>query len=475
MSRRGLIIAVFMAALAGGLIAVGSYSLILEDQESEPKYKSIVEHQKVALTNYDAPASPDVVVPDGLNFINAASIATKAVVHIRSKQSGIFSNYGSMPMTSSGSGVIVSDDGFIVTNNHVIDGADELKVTLHNNQKFNAKVIGTDKSTDLALIKIDATGLDFLKYGDSDQIMIGEWVLAVGNPFNLNSTVTAGIVSAKARNIGILADQSRLEIESFIQTDAAVNPGNSGGALVDLNGELVGINTAIATQTGSYAGYSFAVPVTLVRKVMDDLLEFGVVQRGLLGINIVDVALVSKRKNLDVVNGVYVSIVNSNTAAEEAGIESGDIIVGINDHEVLNVSELQELVARNRPGDNVKVTYLRNGKKHDVVATLRNYVGDTEIIVKSKDAVLEGATFENITNRDAYRYGINGGVKITSIESGRWEETGIKEDFIITEIDKIRIGNINDLKRILSNKVGEKIVIRGIETNGDKSFYSMNW
>ncbi len=475
MSRRALVIVVFMAALAGGLIAVGSYSLFLDERESEPTYKSISEHQKMTLTNYDSSPLPDVIVPDGLNFINAADVATKAVVHIQSIQSGILSNYGSMPMTSSGSGVIVSDDGYIVTNNHVIDNADELKVTLHNNQKYTAKLIGTDKNTDLALLKIDASGLDFLKYGDSDDLMIGEWVLAVGNPFNLNSTVTAGIVSAKARNIGILADQSQLQIESFIQTDAAVNPGNSGGALVDLKGELIGINTAIATKTGSYQGYSFAVPVTLVQKVMDDLLEFGVVQRGLLGINIIDVALISERENLDEVNGVFISSVNSNTAAEEAGLKDRDIIIGINDKEVLNVSELQELVARNRPGDKVKVTYLRNGEKQNVVATLRNYVGDTEVVVKSKDAVLEGATFENITNRDAYRYKINGGVKVTEIETGRWKDAGIKEGFLITEIDKIRIGNVSDLKRILSNKVGERIVIKGIEFDGENSYYSMDW
>ena len=474
MSKRGLIIVVFFAALAGGLISVGIYSLLVQPPPPEPLYSSISEHQKVSL-KADTYITPKVTVPDGLNFIKSAAIATKSVVHIESRKTGLLSNYGPMASISSGSGVIISDDGYIVTNNHVIEGAEEIMVTLHNNQRYTGKLIGTDPSTDLALLKIEEMELPFLKYGDSDALLIGEWVLAVGNPFNLNSTVTAGIVSAKTRAIGVLERENSLRIESFIQTDAAVNPGNSGGALVDLKGELVGINTAIATRTGSYSGYSFAVPVTLVKKVMDDLLEFGVVQRGLLGINIMDVSKVSKRENLDVVNGVYVSTVNSNTAAEEAGLEDGDIIVSINDKDVLNVSELQELVARNRPGDDIKVTFLRDGKKHSVVATLRNYVGDTETIVRTEDAVLEGATFENITTRDAYRFDINGGVKVTEIKSGRWKDTGIDEGFIITEIDKIRIGSVGDLKRVLSNKVGDRIVVRGVEPDGERSFFSMDW
>lgn len=474
MSRRSLVFIVFFAAFAGGLIAVGSYSLLVQPELDEPAYTSIVEHQKVALSNNVATPRPNVVVPEGLNFIAAAESTTKAVVHIEARDGGMLSAYGRMG-ASSGSGVIVSDDGYIVTNNHVIEGADELRVTLHDNRRYKAKLLGTDPSTDLALLKIKERDLNFLKYGDSDNLLIGEWVLAVGNPFNLNSTVTAGIVSAKARNIGILAQENRLQIESFIQTDAAVNPGNSGGALVDLRGELVGINTAIASRTGSYSGYSFAIPVTLVQKVIDDLLEFGVVQRGLLGINIVDVALVSEQQNLDVVSGVYVSSVNDNTAAEEAGLEDGDIIVGINDRDVINVSELQELVARNRPGDQVKVTFLRDGDKRSVVATLRNNVGDTDVLVRTDDTILEGATFENIRERDAYRYNLRGGVKLTEINEGTWQDAGIDEGFIITEVDKIDIYTVNDLKRVLSNKVGERIEIRGIEPDGERSYYSIDW
>ena len=465
---------VFFAALAGGLISVGFYTLVVQPEHPEPAYKSIAEHQKVALRTEEYRA-PNVTVPDGLNFIESAAIATKTVVYIESRQTGLLSNYGPMPSIGSGSGVIISDDGYIVTNNHVIEDAEEILVTLHDNRRYTAKLIGTDPSTDLALLSIDEKELPFMKYGDSDGLLIGEWVLAVGNPFNLNSTVTAGIVSAKTRAIGVLENQNSLRIESFIQTDAAVNPGNSGGALVDLTGELIGINTAIATRTGSYSGYSFAIPVTLVKKVMDDLLEFGVVQRGLLGISIRDVSDVSKREDLDVLNGVYVVTVNSNTAAEEAGLEDGDIIVSIDDKDVLNVSELQELVARNRPGDDVKVTFIRDGKEHNVVATLRNYVGDTETIVKTEDAVLEGATFENITNRDANRYDIDWGVKVTEIQSGRWKDTGMDEGFIITEIDKIRIGSVGDLKRVLSNKVGDRIIVKGVESEGERSSFSMDW
>jgi len=478
MSRNGFIIAIFLAALAGGMIALGSYSLLV-DPQNEPAYPSISEHQKVALTNYEIPESTDVVVPDGLNFIKAASIATKAVVHIKSKYEGAtsvngFLRYRTIPSASSGSGVIISDDGYIATNNHVVNEANEIEVTLSDNRRYDAELIGTDPTTDLALIKIKEKGLNFLQYGDSDGLLPGAWVLAVGNPFELNSTVTAGIVSAKARNIGILSTENRLQIESFIQTDAAVNPGNSGGALVDLNGNLVGINTAIATRTGSYAGYSFAVPVTLVKKVMDDLLEFGKVQRGLLGIEIRDVALQSQLEDLDVLSGVYILKVKENSAADEAGLKSGDIITEINDKVVFNTSELQELVARNRPGDDVLVGYFRNGAKKSVVVTLRKFDGNVDANTRM-ETVLDGATFEDISRYEARRLGIYGGVMITNIEDGKWKETGIEEGFVITEIDKSRIDDIEDLRRVLGNKVGERIRILGVNPNGEKSYYSMDW
>ncbi len=294
MKRSILILLVILAACIGGVL--GSLFTLRYLDFQIPSYQSIDARQQSVLTNYVPDTSYQA--PEGLNFLNTAKQVTSGVVHIRTSFGpGDFSVnpldlYFETPTRSSGSGVIISDDGYIVTNNHVIEDASNIEVVMSNNQRFFAKLVGKDPTTDLALLKIRAKSLPFLKYGDSDRITPGEWVLAVGNPFDLNSTVTAGIVSAKARNIGILRERNEvqnLQVEAFIQTDAAVNPGNSGGALVNLNGELIGINTAIATSTGGYQGYSFAIPVSLVKKVMDDLLEFGQVQRGLLGVQIEDV------------------------------------------------------------------------------------------------------------------------------------------------------------------------------------------
>ncbi|CAN0404077.1 unnamed protein product, partial [Phaeothamnion confervicola] len=304
-----------------------------------------------------------------VNFLVASQKVVPSVVHIQASYgSGSFSLnplelYYQPQERSSGSGVIISDDGYIVTNHHVIEEATNVEVIMNNNQRFYAKIIGTDPSTDLALLKIKARNLPFVPYGNSDAVKIGEWVLAVGNPFNLNSTVTAGIVSARARNIRILREKNNLQVESFIQTDAAVNPGNSGGALVNLKGELVGINSAIATATGTYSGYSFAIPVSLVKKVMDDLLEYGQIQRGLLGVQITDVnASIAEQLSLTINDGVLVTRVNLGSAAEEANLQPGDVITAIDNHFVKSVSELQEWVARNRPGKDINVTYLRDNK-----------------------------------------------------------------------------------------------------------------
>ena len=355
MNKRFLIFAMFVSSISGAIIAVFITLNFVQSPDSTPKYPISERQNKVQFTKLID--SSTFTVPEGLNFIHSAQKVIPGVVHIRSAYAsgqsslnpleGFFRN---QPQ-SSGSGVIISDNGYIATNNHVIEDASRIEVVLNDNRSYYAKVVGTDPTTDLALLKVDAEGLDFVRYGNSDKVLPGEWVLAIGNPFDLNSTVTAGIISAKARNIGILRDRNNLQIESFLQTDAAVNPGNSGGALVNLDGDLIGINTAIATPNGSYAGYSFAVPVTLVKKVMDDLLEFGEVQRGLLGIQISDVnARLAELENLDRVNGVYVSNVNRNSAAAEAGIETGDVVIAINQLDINNVSELQEIVARNRPG-----------------------------------------------------------------------------------------------------------------------------
>ncbi len=491
MTGRKFIISIGLTSFLGGAVALGGYQLL---REESPFPNSRPYEQPVRLSNYYSDTS--FTIPEGLNFVHAAERATKAVVHIKSVFGGsegyashgpvdeMFRDffgqdprrYGSRPERSFGSGVIISADGYIATNNHVVEKANEVEVTLHDNRRYKAKIIGVDPTTDLALIKIDQSGLDYLSFGSSDNIRVGEWVLAVGNPFDLYSTVTAGIVSAKARGqLHILKDQNNLQIESFIQTDAAVNPGNSGGALVNLNGDLVGINTAIATPTGSYAGYSFAVPVSLVGKVVEDLKEFGVVQRALLGISILDVnAELSEEYDLGIVNGVYVRSVNSNSAADDAGLEEGDVITAINGVEVTNVAQLQEQVALNRPGDKIEVTYVRNGKRRTSSATLKNVMGDTEIVEKVASFSAQGASFQDIGEEEMQELAIDGGAKIIDLADGKWKEAGIKEGFIVTSVDKKPVNSVEDLRRSLDNKKGG-ILIEGIYRNGTKAFFGIGW
>ena len=481
-SKRQFLLGSVVSAVIGGFIVLAGLQLMWGN--FVPMQTSISEKQNIQLAKFGE--DYEYTVPEGLNFIHAAEKVTPGVVHIRSLySSGTYSNNpldnffrpygGNVPEQSSGSGVIISNDGYIVTNNHVIENASKIEVVLDDNRSFDARVIGADTQTDLALLKVDATDLHFVEYGNSDQVKIGEWVLAVGNPFNLTSTVTAGIVSAKARNIGILRNRSNLHIESFIQTDAAVNPGNSGGALINLDGQLIGINTAIATPTGSYAGYSFAVPVTLVRKVMDDLLEYGKVQRGLLGIRINDVnAQIAQQMDLDVVKGVFVGSVNENSAAEEAGIEAGDVIVGINNNPINNVAELQEIVARNRPGDKVEVSLIRDGKSKTLTATLKNNEGSTELVKRSLAHTIEGATFENLSESQLEKYHIDGGVILTDAGIGKWKEAGIEEGLVITSVDKTKIHNVEELNRVMENKDGG-VLIEGFYKLGEKVYYGLGW
>ncbi len=475
--RRFLIILVVVVASFIG--AVTGAVLTLRYLEGIPNYSSIETRQNLSFAKMTPDSSRMAAILP--NFEYAAKMITPAVVHISTTYGpGDFSlnpldlAYG-REFHSSGSGAIISDDGYIVTNFHVIESATSIEVTLNDNQRFYAKVIGRDPSTDLALLKIKAKNLPFVAYGNSDAVMPGQWVLAIGNPFDLNSTVTAGIVSAKARNIHILQDKSNLQVESFIQTDAAVNPGNSGGALVNLKGELVGINSAIATSTGSYAGYSFAIPVNLVKKVMDDLLEFGAVQRGLLGVNIEDVAVARQRgKNLDVMQGVYVVRVNEGSAAEQVGIEQNDVITAIDGHTVATVSELQELVARHRPGHTVNVTYRRQGKEKSVKTTLKNYEGRESVSKPEVNYLIDGATFEDMTYSELTKRDLDGGAWVRIMETGKWKRSGMKEDFIITHIDKVPVDNVADLNRILSYKTGG-ILIEGVYKSGEKGVYAVEW
>jgi len=346
---------------------------------------------------------------------------------------------------------------------------------MNNNQRYYAKLIGTDLTTDLALLKIKGKNLPFLRYGDSDSIYPGEWVLAVGNPFDLNSTVTAGIVSAKARNIGILRDRSNLQVEAFIQTDAAVNPGNSGGALVNMGGELIGINTAIATSSGSFQGYSFAIPVSLVKKVMDDLLEYGQVQRGLLGIQITDVnASVAEELRLSISQGVLVNGVAGGSAADEAGIRMGDVIVGIEGHIVNSVSELQEWVARNRPGKQIAVDYLRNGKVTQVKARLKNSGGNENIEKREVKYELSGMTVEDVPYKDLVKYQLEGGARVKNVGEGKWKEAGLRDNLVIAYIDKVPVDDVEDLNRILEFKKGG-ILVEGFYPDGEKGTYGVEW
>jgi serine protease Do len=498
MKTRQFMFGLVLSAAMGGGMAIGGYKL-LEDDRQAPAVQA--ENPNVRYSSFLRDS--DVVVPEGLNFVTAAQIVTPAVVHITSefgaKPTEEVTSRGGSPMdqflreffgegytdprrsrprggSGTGSGVIIASNGYIVTNNHVIDNASTIKVVLNDKRSYTAKVIGTDPNTDLALLKIEEDNLPFIRYGNSDQVNIGEWVLAVGNPFNLTSTVTAGIVSAKSRAINILQTPDRMGIESFIQTDAVVNPGNSGGALVNLNGDLIGINTAIASQTGTFTGYSFAVPSSIVSKVVDDLLKYGEVQRALLGVNIKNVnAEVAKEEKLKTIKGVFIEGVGDNSAAREAGLERGDVITKINDVDVNSVAQLQEQVARYRPGDKVKVGFERSGKFRTATAVLKNTSGNTDIVVRSEKSVtVAGATFEAPSKQEISRLQIEGGAKISNVENSVFKDTGMRDGFIITRIDKQAVTSPEQVEKLLKNH-REGLLIEGMYPDGRKSFYALGW
>ena len=370
-----------------------------------------------------------------------------------------------------GSGVILSSDGYIVTNNHVVRDAEELTVTLNDRRSFKAKVIGTDPSTDLALVKIDASELPYMPLGNSDNAKVGEWVVAIGNPFNLTSTVTAGIVSAKGRDIHIVKDKA--PIESFIQTDAVVNPGNSGGALVNLNGELIGINTAISSPTGVYAGYAFAIPSNLVAKVVEDLREYGVVQRGYLGIIIRDQLPGGKGEKLT--TGLLVDSLVENSSAAAAGVKSGDVITKIDGQAVNTPPELLEIVGKHRPGDQLALTILRNGSTREFNVTLKNRTGNTDAVKKPDASTILntlGAEFETLSKSEARKLGLEGGVQVKSLSMGKLSnQTDIREGFIITKMSNQAVTNIDELSNLLQNAKGG-VMVEGIYPNNpDRIFY----
>lgn len=477
MKRTIFILVVILAACIGGIF--GAFFTIRFFNVSDTAYTSIERRQKSLLTSY----TPDSIyrIPKELNFLGTSKGVIPGVVHIRTSYGpGDFSlnpleSFFEMPSRSSGSGVIISDDGFIVTNNHVIEDASNIEVVMNNNMRYYARLVGTDPTTDLALLKVRAQDLPFVRYGDSDRITTGEWVLAVGNPFDLNSTVTAGIVSAKARNIGILRDRNSLQVESFIQTDAAVNPGNSGGALVNLRGELIGINTAIATSSGSYQGYSFAIPVNLVKKVMDDLLEFGKVQRGLLGISITDLnAGLSEELKISITQGVIINKVNEGSAAAEAGLNNRDVIIGINGLPVTSVSELQELVARHRPGAVIKVDFYRNNSLKSMKVKLKNTEGKEAMVKREIRTELNGVEVEDVPFKELAELQLEGGARIKQVTEGKWKDAGVEKGFVISHIDKVPVDNIEELNQVLDFKKGG-ILVEGYYPDGRKGVYGLEW
>lgn len=380
-----------------------------------------------------------------------------------------------------GSGVIISEDGYIVTNNHVIADADKLEVLLNDNSTYDAKIIGTDEATDLALIKIDATGLSPITFGNSETVKVGEWVLAVGNPFGFNSTVTAGIISAKARSLGQNSQRkSSISIESFIQTDAALNPGNSGGALVNLKGELIGINSAIYSNTGSYSGFSFAIPTTIVKKVMTDLRQYGTVQRAVLGCEVRELdAKIAKEKNITITkSGLLVGNVTDRSTAKELGLKEDDVITAINKVPVHNFAELVEQLNKFRPGDQISITYVRDNVSTTKSGTLRNLQGSTNITKKGDFSEL-GCAFMKLTADTKQHLGISNGVKVTGIKSGSVKDAGIKEGFIITDINGSTVNSSDDVERIYnqimkSNDEDKVLFVTGIYPTGKKYYYAIN-
>lgn len=479
----------FAIAVISAVTGVYVFSHI---NKSEPKVITIKE--EVPSVGHFTSTLTQATLPD---LTEAAENSVHAVVHVKTKSRGkdyysgnpfydFFFGPGSgyrqqpQPVMGAGSGVILTTDGYIITNNHVIDKADEIEVTLNDRRTFAATLIGADPTSDIAVIKIEASDLPFIPYGDSDRLKIGEWVLAVGNPFNLTSTVTAGIVSAKARSINIIANQNQtLGVEAFIQTDAAVNPGNSGGALVNQRGELVGINTAIASRTGSFTGYSFAVPVTIAKKVVADLMEFGEVQRGLLGVSIIEVSNVPEELTdelnvtIEKIEGVFIGSVAPDGGAEEAGLKAGDIILSVNGEGVNSVPELQERVSMHRPGEKVNLIVLRDGKQKPFVVTLRNIRGTTGIISSNKFDETLGAKLEAVSSNNLRRLGVRYGIQVAEVGNGSLRQSGVKDGYIITKVNDQVIKSVEDFKTAVTN-AKEGLFLTGIYPNGRVVYYAVN-
>tara|TARA_R110001599_G_scaffold300320_2_gene505418 strand:+ start:6446 stop:7936 length:1491 start_codon:yes stop_codon:yes gene_type:complete len=496
MSKRQFILGMLASSLLGGLVVLLGISFLGGGNSANGSF-SLNRSNSVATSFGTISDEPhDYSVPAGVNFIDASRKIVPAVVHITNREEikGTSSRWrrllrsGVKFRESTGSGVLISEDGYITTNYHVVEGADELEVRLDDNRRLKAEVIGTDPDTDLALIKIKAENMPYIDFGNSDQVEIGEWVLAVGNPFDLNNTVTAGIISAKARNINLISgveNQNRYGIESFLQTDAVVNRGNSGGALVNLQGELIGINTAIATNTGTFSGYSFAVPSILVKKVMDDLLEFGEVKRGLLGVTIRDADGVGTVE----LSGVRIMGVSPGGAADEAGLKQEDVITGVDGKIVKTTSQLQELIARKRPGDAVSISFKRKGDDKETSLKLQNRESLAAIELVEPELILEregdfsentltykiaGAEFKDLTSGLKRSLKIEAGVQLSNLEEGAWKASGVKEDFIVTKVGDDDITSLEQFQKIIDTKTKDFFVM-GKYPNGEKEYYRITW
>jgi serine protease Do len=476
------------ASFLGSLIAIAVMLKIdINDDKKQLEIERLrAQHQSTnQQVSYSLPSQ-------AVDFTDAAQLTVDAVVHVKTTfelNDGYYTFdpirhfffgdgvYEKPPRigAGAGSGVIISEDGYIVTNNHVIDGASKVEIAMNNNKVYTAEIIGQDPSSDLALLKIEDNSLPKIEFGNSDNVKIGEWVLAVGNPFNLESTVTAGIVSAKGRDINILANGPNgfNAVESFIQTDAAVNPGNSGGALVNTNGELIGINAAIKSNTGSYTGYSFAIPVNIVTKVVKDLIEFGTVQRGYLGVSIRNIdQQLAEQEGLKGLSGIYIAETVDRGAAKNAGIKSGDVIVKVAEQNVSNVTELQEQVSRFRPGDQVLIALTRDDKLIEIPVILRNQFGEAEVAFKEELELHEklGAILEEINDETKSELGINHGIRVTELKAGQLRSAGIVKGFIIMSIDEIDVKSKDELFDFVESKKGG-VLIEGIYPDGKKAYY----
>jgi serine protease Do len=470
---------IFFIALLGGAVSLGLYKAFEAKQHYFNSRPEGIPIRQVSYNPGTAFNQPD--------FEAAAAISIHAVVHIKSefqKKSLVyddffeFFNFGgrpqpreySTPYSAMGSGVIVSPDGYIVTNNHVVQEATDVVITLNDKREYKATIVGTDPSTDLALIKIEEQGLPFMTYGNSDEVKIGEWVLAVGNPFNLTSTVTAGIVSAKARNINILGSQGA--IESFIQTDAAVNPGNSGGALVNTRGELIGINAAIASGTGYYTGYSFAIPVNIVKKVVGDFMKYGKIQRAYLGVYYREIDdQFAREKGFTDLRGIYVDDVVEGGPAALAGVKNGDVIIRIDNNPVNGKAELMELIGQKNPGDHVTMVVNREGKEYELALTMQNE--DSKLIAeKGNKITIQGATFEPLTANEKAGLNIDYGFKISSLANGKLKNAGISAGFILLSVDRKPLRTTRDLQEMLTNRQGG-VLIEGLYPNGLRAYYGI--